>query len=72
MFLRAKKEGRSRSKGADEKLKVLIEEKKNNEKIMERMDEELKKLRHREGKLKDEDYEVDIHKRILSLTETKK
>lgn len=72
MLLKAKKEERGNSKGAEERIKILQEEKKNNEKVLDRMDEEIKRMRHREGKVKDEDYEVDIHKRILALIETKK
>lgn len=56
----------------EDRLKVLAEEKKNNEKVLERMDEEVKRMRFREGKIKDEDYEVDIHRRIMAMTENKK
>lgn len=71
LLLKAKKDGKE-EKGTEDRLKVLAEEKKNNEKVLERMDEEIKRMKFREGKIKDEDYEVDIHKRILSMNENKK
>lgn len=56
MLLKAKNTEASNDKGVESRIAILSEEKKNNEKMLERMEEELNRLRFREGKLKDEDY----------------
>lgn len=47
ILLKAKSNETNNDKGVEGRLAVLAEEKKNNQKTIERMEEELNKLRHR-------------------------
>lgn len=70
--IRMKENSNQLEKGIEDRIQVLQEEKKNNDKMLERMEIEIDKLRYREGEIREDDYELEIHKRIDVLRDKMK